>query len=219
LNTYSHLDDPPELLPLIKDDMRPANSSNSNVPFPSMSASLSSFFNLDASQSIPSYFIIAPSSLASIDPLPSLSNLLKVIFSIIYANSSMSKDPFPSRSAYFKVFFSSFESILIPIDSIAALSSLSSIDPLLSLSNFLNTYSHLDDPPELPPLIKDDMRPANSSNSNVPFPSMSASLSIFFNLDASQSIPSYLIIAPNSFASIDPLPSLSNLLKVIFSIS
>jgi hypothetical protein len=48
---------------------------------------------------------------------------------------------------------------------------------------------------------------------------MSASLSSFFNLDASQSIPSYLIMAPNSLASIDPLPSLSNLLKVIFSMS
>jgi hypothetical protein len=81
----------------------------------------------------------------------------------------------------------------------------------------LNTFSHFDDPPELPPLINDDIRPANSSNSNVPFPSMSASLSSFFNLDASQSIPSYLIMAPNSLASIDPLPSLSNLLKVIFS--
>jgi hypothetical protein len=88
--------------------------------------------------------------------------------------------PFPSISASFIIFLSSFASVLIPIYSIAALSSLASIVPLLSLSNFLKTDSHFDDPPKIF-AIKSE----NSFISNVPFPSISAYFKIFFNFPES----------------------------------
>jgi hypothetical protein len=196
--------------------MSSANSLKSNVPFPSISAYFIIFFNLAASHSIPRDLTAEDNSLASIDPLPSESNLLNTTFSINEENSSISNDPFPSISASFIIFLSSFASVLIPIYSIAALSSLASIDPLPSLSNFLKTDSHLDDPLVDPPKTF-AIRSENSFKSNVPFPSISAYFKSFFNLPESHYIPKDIKADYNSLASIEPLLSESNLLKIIYS--